>query len=308
MRRFTILSIILCGLVFAEIYPYKPNPIILVHGLGGSSKDWGAGTYKIGEVKTDSIHPDSVVPGSSYFHFLNDFMKTYAVLWENYDSSYTIPGEPSYPNKSFVEVINFDWNNGSIDADSTWDVFPPYCDQPGQGWELRQRIKEVLTEYYGPNWQSDTSAKVIIVAHSMGCATSREVIREEPGLAAHIKKFVLLDGANNGSYAADASYIVVPALAIAAIYAPTVWGTWILAAGSAATFFVPLITMNAYHDATWDLRSFITLGFIPQLNQATQTPPPGVEWACLVGRDPWPAGVVGTTMGAIGAAIIWAGD
>jgi len=74
MRKFVILSIIFCGLITADVLPYKPKPIIFAHGLGGSSKDWGAGTYKIGEVKTDSIHPDSVIPGSSYSHFLNDFM------------------------------------------------------------------------------------------------------------------------------------------------------------------------------------------------------------------------------------------
>jgi len=293
----SFILILLCSMVFVlfgNSSPYRPFPIIWVHGLGGSSGDWGAPTRN----REDWIPAESIKIGSTFDKFIHYYFYPY----------YAESLEIWYPNHTRLEVINFDWNNGSIDADSTWDVFPPYCDQPGQGWELRQRIKEVLEEYYGQNWQSDTSAKVIIVAHSMGCATSREVIREEPSLANHIKKFVLLDGANNGSYAADASYIVVPALAIAAIYAPTVWGTWILAAGSAATFFVPLITMNAYHDATWDLRSFITLGFIPQLNEATQTPPPGVEWACLVGRDPWPAGVVGTTMGAIGAAIIWAGD
>jgi pimeloyl-ACP methyl ester carboxylesterase len=165
----------------------------------------------------------------------------------------------------------------------------------------------VLTEYYGPNWQSDTSAKVIIVAHSMGCATSREVIREEPRLAAHIKKFVLLDGANNGSYLADFGWVVAGAMAVCAIKIPPLWAKLTIAGGDLLVMFVGYKLMNSYTDAVWDLRSFITLGFIPQLNQATQTPPPGVEWACLVGRDPLPAGEALAISSAVAAGLVWAG-
>jgi hypothetical protein len=166
-----------------------------VHGSGGSSGDWGAPT----ENRTDSIPKDSIVPGSSYSHFLNDFMLPYVWFYDTtgIDTSFTKPGDPAYPNKTFLEVINFDYNTGSVDAEGPGG-WSPHIAQIGQEAELRQRIEEVLEEYYGPNWQDDTSAKVILVCHSMGTASSRYAVTQGPSLASHIKDIVTIGGMHKG--------------------------------------------------------------------------------------------------------------
>ena len=184
MRKVFIFVIIFLGIVVvlkANDFPYKPKPILLIHGYNGNSKTWGAGAYMDGEIRTDSIHPDSIETGFTYEHLLN-YMNHYAWVLDTlgYDTTYTKPGgvpnypnpDPGYPNKTFLEVINMDDPWGSVDPDP--ENYPsPFT---GQGDELVHRIIEVLEEYYGNNWQSNPEAKVILISHSLGGLDTREAL------------------------------------------------------------------------------------------------------------------------------------
>ena len=109
------ISIILIFLIFSIIVsnaePYKPYPILLIHGIASNSGTWGAPTI----LRSDSIPEDSIKSGHTYDHFL-DYMDPYVIEWWKTDKSYTHPdSSPAYPNKTFLEIINFNENRGSID-------------------------------------------------------------------------------------------------------------------------------------------------------------------------------------------------
>ncbi|MEO0295436.1 MAG: hypothetical protein ABIM85_05375 [candidate division WOR-3 bacterium] len=56
---------------------------------------------------------------------------------------------------------------GSIDEEAGNIIFP-YESQKGWGYEIGERIENVLKEYYGNDWQDNPNAKVIIISHLMG--------------------------------------------------------------------------------------------------------------------------------------------
>jgi len=151
--------------------PYKPYPVIFVHGLGSSSASWGAPTI----LKSDSIPKDSIISGHTYDHFL-DYMNPYAIVWDEFDSTYTHPGgtperpnpDPAYPNKTFLEVVNMDDPWGSID--NNYITRGGYESYHYTSWqdELWHRIKDILDEYYGEGWWNNQNAKIILVAHVIG--------------------------------------------------------------------------------------------------------------------------------------------
>jgi len=93
-------------LIEVKAEPYKPYPIIFVHGLGSSSATWGAEAYKEGSMYTDSIDAGKLEPNHTYDHFL-DYMNPYVWMLDTlgYDTTFTIPGEDAYPNKTFLEVV-----------------------------------------------------------------------------------------------------------------------------------------------------------------------------------------------------------
>jgi hypothetical protein len=109
LQLFILLSLTL----FAE--PYKPYPILFVHGIAANSEIcWGAGTYKEGNQWSDFMGKDSIETGSTYDHFL-DYMTKYSWAWYDWEveqglpPSYTFADTQSaYPNKTFLEVLNFD--------------------------------------------------------------------------------------------------------------------------------------------------------------------------------------------------------
>ncbi|MEO0280464.1 MAG: hypothetical protein ABIN21_06280 [candidate division WOR-3 bacterium] len=170
-------------LSFLYTEPYKPYPIIFIHGRSGSSETWGVkpdtkviyepfqSNFKIPyfNPSSDTIIKDSIIPGHTFEFFLNE-MTPYCIVWDAIDKTYTKPGDTSliiYPNKSFLEIFNADYPVGSIDEEAENDVFPPNY-QKGWGYEIGERIEKVLKEYYGNNWQDNPNAKVIIIAYSMG--------------------------------------------------------------------------------------------------------------------------------------------
>jgi len=154
MKKYVLIIIFFALIVSLMAEPYKPYPILWIHGLGSSSLTWGAKVDTLSNgFKTDSIIGFGDAP--TYQYFLN-YMNTYAIEWKNIDETYTIPGDDAYPNKTFLEVINMDDPWGSVDPDP--ENYPlPFT---GQGDKLVHRIIEVLEEYYGSDWQSNPKAKV----------------------------------------------------------------------------------------------------------------------------------------------------
>ena len=186
-----ILLFVVFNLTLSAV-PYKPYPILLVHGIGSNSGTWGAPTI----LRSDSIPEDSIRTDHTYSHFL-DYMNTYAIEWWKIDKSYTHPDfSPAYPNKTFLEIINFDDPWGTIDPDAAGynsDEFN--C----QGWELSSRIREVLNEYYGSGWEENDDAKVILISHSLGNLAIREALTLDPTLIDHVHKWISAGATHTGS-------------------------------------------------------------------------------------------------------------
>jgi len=180
--------------------PYKPYPVIFVHGLGSSSASWGAPTI----LRSDSIPKDSIISGHTYGHFL-DYMTDYARVWYEYgDSSYTYDPDinPAYPNKTFLEVVNMDDPWGSID--DYYIVGGGYESPDYTSWqdELYHRVQDVLQEYYGDTWDENENAKVIIIGHSTAAPAAREMLRVHPDIVSHVHQLITADGVNQGSWLA----------------------------------------------------------------------------------------------------------
>ncbi|RKZ18605.1 hypothetical protein DRQ17_03015 [bacterium] len=125
MKRFLLLFIFLTLILLSA--PYRPYPILFVHGLGSGSGCWGASPDTL---RSDWIYKDSIIDNSTMDNFLS-LMKPYAWAWYDWEkeqypneiSTYTpdtTVEEPSvkarYPNKSFLEVVNMDDPWGSVDA------------------------------------------------------------------------------------------------------------------------------------------------------------------------------------------------
>ena len=207
MRRYTFLILLFLGFVVVlQAEPYKPYPIIFVHGLGSSSGAWGAPTIN----RSDSIPQSSIESGHTYDHFL-DYMHPYVWMLDTlgYDTTYTIPGgipgwpkDPAYPNKTFLEVVNMDDPWGSID--NNYITRGGYESYHYTSWqdELWHRIKEVLKEYFGDGWESNPKAKVIIICHSAGAPATREMFRVHPDIVDHVHQLITADGVNEGSWLA----------------------------------------------------------------------------------------------------------
>jgi len=85
-KKILILLVLILGLtVITNAEPYKPKPILWVHGYSSNSKCWGAGT-NIGTngKRTNEINVDSIEINSAYNHFL-PYMKPYAWAWYNWE-------------------------------------------------------------------------------------------------------------------------------------------------------------------------------------------------------------------------------
>jgi len=149
--------------------PYKPYPIIFIHGLGSNSKCWGVKCDTFPDSLWYGDYTDSIVEiqsGHTYSHFLN-YMIPMVEVWDEIDPSYTDePEEPNFPNKTFLEVVNMDDPWGSINEDDDWEYWSH--EYPCWEVELYHRVKEVLKEYYGDNWETNPEAKVILIGHSTG--------------------------------------------------------------------------------------------------------------------------------------------
>ena len=81
---FLMLLISVNILINAE--PYKPKPILFVHGIGSNSSSWGASTKDPNTDRSEWICKDSVFahPEKAFAHFL-PYMTPYAWEWYNWE-------------------------------------------------------------------------------------------------------------------------------------------------------------------------------------------------------------------------------
>jgi len=86
-KKILILLVLIFGLiVMANAEPYKPKPILFVHGIGSNSSSWGASTKDPNTDRSEWICKDSVFahPEKAFAHFL-PYMTPYAWAWYNWE-------------------------------------------------------------------------------------------------------------------------------------------------------------------------------------------------------------------------------
>jgi hypothetical protein len=103
------LFVILLSTVFLltlSAEPYKPYPILFIHGIGATSQgNWGAGVDTLSDGKQLS---DWVTSWESTYDRFLDYMHPYAVAWKSVDGSYTISstetGNTTFPRIPIIEL------------------------------------------------------------------------------------------------------------------------------------------------------------------------------------------------------------
>ena len=129
--RLSIIFLLL-SITLTKAEPYKPKPILFVHGIDGDSKAWDVrpDTVTINGImlRNDTIDKDSIMPGDSMI-LPKCIEKLTPIVWAWYnsekeqhpgqtptytpsDNSHLVEAEVArrYPNKTFLEIINFDDN------------------------------------------------------------------------------------------------------------------------------------------------------------------------------------------------------
>jgi hypothetical protein len=141
MKKFLITLLFLSSLFS---YPYKPKPILFVHGRSGDQQTWGIRRHK-DRNPNDIIIKDSIIQGGTFDVFLQK-MIPYCVVWDSIDSSYTSPTNPKdtaiFLNKSFLEIWNADYPLGSIDEEGA-GLPPPFSNFYFKNFFILLRIKNL---------------------------------------------------------------------------------------------------------------------------------------------------------------------
>ena len=192
--RFSVLLVFLLQFsLFAEqvrldkewknLKAYKPYPILFLHGFGpGSPKSWKDAVPEIEKYFT------------TRYYIPEGFEKGYLYNKEN-------PKE-NPANLYYLEIINFDDRNGSI------DTYPPGKTNPqgdNKGWanKVSDAVANLLaSDKYGEDPNID---KVLLVAHSMGGLAGREYLRDneygsfDPWTGRKVKSLIMTGTPNLGS-------------------------------------------------------------------------------------------------------------
>ena len=321
-RVFFILLLFVLPLI-TNAEPYKPYPILFVHGIGSGSGTWGA-PVENREI-SDSIPKDSLESGHTYAHFL-DYMTKYAWAWYDWEKEQGLPRTytpdpdapvtgPRFPNKTFLEVINFDefpLENvgmravGSIDPD--FNNSNPLWRYRGEGQELYERVVEVMEEYYGENWGNNKNAKIIFVAHSGGGLAVRECIYEHPELKSHIAKVITLGSPHTGceitkikTYLKISEYVEGVSYLVLAFCGQVVLG---LIEYAAAALSVIVENFGKGYGLYTPMGEDATPGstLLEKLNDHDNFQGGAYSWHCLVGRGGYnlvPIGQILTTGGLL---------
>jgi len=99
IKKVFILQLFTVFMLTLSAEPYKPYPILFIHGIGATSEGcWGAGvdTLANGQLSDWVTYWES-----TYDHFL-DIMQPYILA----DTFFIQPEQADYPNRDLLEVIN----------------------------------------------------------------------------------------------------------------------------------------------------------------------------------------------------------
>ncbi|MEO0129818.1 MAG: hypothetical protein ABIL02_06230, partial [candidate division WOR-3 bacterium] len=312
------------GLSFAQSLPYKPYPVIYVHGLNGNPSNWGVVEHLPGDTTKGwtiygNIHdPDSTdITGieylihppdkphtiyafkESYFERPNSEHSWYDTLYSGIRYSAGLE-PPEIPNLKHIyqEVIAMNPNNGSLDPDAS-DI--------GQGAKVWHKIEQTLREYYGPNWQNNPEAKVVLVCHSAGGLATRQAIYQfGDEIKSHIAKVITLGTPHKGANPAALGWLASCFFTIIAT-APMLVGICgpgpVAIAISASEIILPLLFEflgPVFMPMVKDLSGLS--GFLDNLNDYSFQGG-NYTWHCLVGKQGWywaePLGGAMITLGVI---------
>jgi len=124
IKKVFILQLFTVFMLTLSAEPYKPYPILFIHGVGAASEGcWGAGVDTLGDGDEQQLSDWVTSWESTYSQFL-DYVHPYVYAWWDYENdlglepTYTRPEDiVRYPNKTFLEVVNMDAPWGSIDDD-----------------------------------------------------------------------------------------------------------------------------------------------------------------------------------------------
>ncbi|MCK4545640.1 hypothetical protein KAU43_08880, partial [candidate division WOR-3 bacterium] len=174
---------------------------------------------------------------------------------------------------------------------------------------LKYRIDQVLEEYYGANWMEDTSAQVILIAHSMGGLAIRQMLVESSSeFKKHINLIITENTPHEGTpfmnlaagdlYAYSLLYwfplmerwpsinsvgtVVFPQAINAFVVSTTFyWGLVIFTVADGVVSWF----LNKYTDAGIDLGTFVTSGFQRKIKSAEDIEKQkGVPFQLISGR------------------------
>jgi hypothetical protein len=323
IKKIFIIHLFVAFLLTLYAKPYKPYPILFVHGVNSGSGTWGA-EVENREV-SDSIPQSKLEDNSTYTHFLY-YMTPCAIAWHEYEEdyleippTYTIPGEDAYPNKTFLEVINFDeiYYNGEKKASASLDPDlnnkNPNWRYRGEGQELYERVVEIMEEYYGKGWDDSSNTKLIFVAHSGGGMAVRECIYEYPYLKPHIYQVITLGTPHNGCKGEELVFLIDVLKWIETfewIISPILGSAWFFAYRGFMTQVNFGLSSFGY-----DCGVYAPMGddcaygsdFLQKINDPANFQGDGFSWHCLVGTGGYGADVIGSKIMMVGGACIAAG-
>ena len=224
---------------------YTPYPVLFAHGIGSDAGDWDA------------------------TRGLPDFDSGLGWYFSSIDPKY--PGW-NVATKPYLEAFSFSNNVGSIDPDHYYQ---------GEGTELKGWIEDVLTKYYGSDWDDlsgPDTAKLVIVCHSMGGLATRQSLKEFPELKPHIHKVILLGTPNKGSELEYLQYILR-------------YGTYLWTLLNYPKLGLMVAALEEYIEDMHPYNSFTPAGYdlTPHsgfFNQLGSYQGDGFPWHCLIGRHP----------------------
>jgi pimeloyl-ACP methyl ester carboxylesterase len=234
------LKVLLLLNIVAVSFANPPQPILFVHGINSDAKMWGqvplngsvqhvgrSHLFKNG-CKSDVnvvLYGDCITGTQRWSHYCDDGWTDdgeqcvqYWTTGLNLASSYK-PGSTAdlFATAFACSRTSADINhNGLYFYNSLNDKgeyapfaaldenYDTYYGAYGQTYQLNERIKEVLNDYYGSSWQTDPLKQILIVAHSQGGLISRNLFRVYSNASVsnpvnHVKKIVTIGTPHTGS-------------------------------------------------------------------------------------------------------------
>ncbi|HSQ41468.1 MAG TPA: hypothetical protein VLM37_04225, partial [Fibrobacteraceae bacterium] len=182
------------------------RPILFIHGIGDEHTVWGVND-SLDENYETSVDHDTWKQGlvSAY-----DQGSAPDVIAYTYGLDVSTEGDD--PSQWGINENGLFFFNGN-DKDSSWTTqwIDPWwtADDGGEGQsqQLYNRMSEILTDWYGDSWTTDSSMKIDLVTHSQGGLVVRDLFNNAASAggtalsnpANHVRKVVTLDAPHLGT-------------------------------------------------------------------------------------------------------------